>query len=162
GRQRDRPFDRGGVETTTGELVLEMDGGEHLGIAWRALGRNLDFATADGHASLFKNVNDIEDSAGAKPQEEHFERPYAEITPAASTGSRRDDRRLERAVDLVDEQPSAPVGHLHLPRGRRNGSGRADELEQPDLARSHPAFVVKLDAETRSRIRGHAGAQLQL
>src|SRR5262249_5113627 len=60
-----------------------MNCGEHFGIAWRAFGRKLDFTAANELAPLFEDMNDIEGGAGTKPEEQHFERPHAEITAAA-------------------------------------------------------------------------------
>src|SRR5205814_2947633 len=81
-------------------------------------------------------------------------RQYRAAT-AAATRCRFDHRRLERGVDFIDEEPGAAVRHLHLARRRRDRPGRADELEQLDLAGPDPALIAKIDPEACSGIGDH-------
>jgi hypothetical protein len=52
----------------------------------------------------------------------------------------------EDVVDLVHQQPGAPVGHAHLLARGRDGAMLGDELHQGDLARAQVAERPEIDA----------------
>jgi hypothetical protein len=69
---------------------------------------------------------------------------------------RGDDRLLEHMVHLIDQEPGAPVGHVHLARRRRDRSGLGHELEKMHLAGTDALFRSEFDAQRRLGI-SHAG-----
>src|SRR6185369_9473638 len=75
-----------------------------------------------------------------------------------AAGPGRDERFREQLVELVDEQPRAPIRHLHRARGARDRLLRADLAQQVDLAGADLADAgqVHLDPELGGRRLRHA------
>jgi hypothetical protein len=48
-------------------------------------------------------------------------------------------------IEVIEQQPCAPVAHAELARGLRERAGRLDVLEEPDLSRSDRASGRKID-----------------
>ena len=59
-----------------------------------------------------------------------------------------DERRVEEAVELVDELPRALVAHAHAPSGGGDRAGIADAFEQVGLAR--PEIDARREAQAQT------------
>jgi hypothetical protein len=72
-----------------------------------------------------------------------------------------DDRRLEKSVELVDQQPGATVRHAHRAASRRNRSVVADGFKQLDLAVAYspPWSEVETQREPRHAAKSNACAR---
>src|SRR5690349_10308582 len=72
---------------------------------------------------------------------------------AAATGF--DQRATKTAVHHIDQQPRAPVAHVHLARGRGDRPRPLDGIEKVGLAGSHrdllPAHELDLELEHSHR-----------
>jgi hypothetical protein len=65
-----------------------------------------------------------------------------------------DDGLLENMVELVDEQPRAPIRHSHRAPGRRDGATVADGFEQADLAVADCSSGPEIETQRKPRHPG--------
>lgn len=76
-----------------------------------------------------------------------------QLGAAARSPARRryHDTTLKGAVQLLDQQPGAPIRHCHRSPGGGNRSGALDQFEQPDLARADGVGGREVDADGELR-----------
>src|SRR4051794_15091368 len=68
---------------------------------------------------------------------------------AAAAGACRDERRIEEAVELVDELPCALVAHAHAPAGRGDRARIENAFEELGLA------GAEIDARRKADAKAH-------
>ena len=78
GGQVHRLFDPPGVERLAGDGEVDVDPGEHLGVAVGALGGKVGDAVGDLLAALPQDVDDVEGGAAAQSEQQHFHRAHAD------------------------------------------------------------------------------------
>src|SRR5262245_14773349 len=75
----------------------------------------------------------------------------ARTTAANSTDGPGRRRVLDRSIQIVQQQPGAPVTHVELSRRQRKRSQAFDFLEQGNLARAYGARPREIDAYPHTR-----------
>src|SRR3982751_1161157 len=70
---------------------------------------------------------------------------------AAAAGACRNERRIEEAVELVDELPCALVAHAHAPAGRGNRARLENAFEELGLAGAEIDARREADAQAHER-----------
>src|SRR5262245_2527591 len=74
-------------------------------------------------------------------------------TPALRTARLGgDDRLAEALVQVVDQEPGAPVGHVERAAGLRDRAGPPDRLKQPDLARAQSPLGAEIDPHRQPNV----------
>src|SRR6516165_9402712 len=78
-----------------------------------------------------------------------------ELGPTAARASVLgiDDRLLENMVELIDQQPRAPIRHPHRPPGRRDRAIVADGFEQADLPVADRPSGPEIETQRKPRHR---------
>lgn len=64
------------------------------------------------------------------------------------------DRSLEKFIQFIDQQPCAPIRHVHRAPCCRNGPVVADRLEQPDLAVTDRPSRAEIETQCEPRHQG--------
>jgi nucleoside triphosphate diphosphatase len=115
--QLNRPFDLGRCEVSALDAVVDVDGGEDLGIGFGPF--RGDFNLAVGHllTPFPEDLDHIEGRAAAKPNEQHLHGANPEIAPAIFRGPIHHDRMA--AAGLPNEHHSIdqlnPSSHASYP-----------------------------------------------